>query len=501
MTPEKRKADDLSGVAEQEATQQARAVEAEQLETPEPQETKTIFGSLREAYERARDGRKRTPPEKQSRTAKSVDRSKGLLLLAAAVIVMIFVFLGMFSSSSGTKQRAGNRTKPSLGRPDVRAGAAENRGSVTPLLDADTSGQYGNNDQLSADDVKATGRLRARTQPTQPGNTLATVPPVDPALEAYRQAQAGYPLPQPAQRVVSAPAPAPPPPTRNETDPLKKSSLVFVSSNSGASANSVRQASMTADPALSERKMTALLPNGSRLVARLQSAVSTAVKAPVVAAVEYNYEKDGEIIIPAGAKAIGELQQANRNGNIGIHFHTLQMPDGTTEKIDAGSMSLTYGPLKGSVSGGNAVKRVLVRSLTGVGTMAAYLVGGPGGLGGASGQLDNGVLLRERIASNAGLAGEQEFQSLASTENVVVSVPGNTRFFIVLLEGSGEKSGAKRTQTGTSGNALIATNGTSQLPSAEELRELVELKAELNRMYQDVAATRAAAATAPNNQQ
>jgi len=47
-------------------------------------------------------------------------------------------------------------------------------------------------------------------------------------------------------------------------------------------------------------------------------------------------------------------------------------------------------------------------------------------------------LLRERIASNAGLAGEQEMQSLASNENIVVSVPGNTRFFIVLLEGAGE---------------------------------------------------------------
>jgi hypothetical protein len=126
-----------------------------------------------------------------------------------------------------------------------------------------------------------------------------------------------------------------------------------------------------------------------------------------VAAIEYNYERDGEIIIPAGAKALGELQQANRNGNIGIHFHTLQMPDGTTEKIDAVSMSLMYGPLKGSVSGGNAVKRILVRSLTGVGTMAAYLVGGPGGLGGASGQLDNSILLRERVASNAGLAGSR----------------------------------------------------------------------------------------------
>ena len=290
-------------------------------------------------------------------------------------------------------------------------------------------------------------------------------------------------------------------PAHNEGDALKKSSLVFVSNNSGASANMIRPASMTTEPALLERRSTALLPNGSRLVARLQSAVSTAVKAPVVAAIEYNYERDGEIIIPAGAKVLGDLQQANRNGNIGIHFHTLQMPDGTTEKIDATSMSLTYGPLKGSVSGGNALKRILVRSMTGVGTMAAYLVGGPGGFGGVSGQLDNSILLRERIASNAGLAGEQEVQSLASTENIVVSVPGNTRFFVVLLAGSGETSPTRTPPAGSRGVAQVAANGSTQLPSAEELRELIELKTELNRMYQQVAATRTAGTTGPPQQQ
>ena len=499
MTPEMKKNEGVPDGADQDATHRIRYGAAEQPETTEPQETRTVFGSLRDAYERARDGRKRVQPEKQSRTAKSVDRSKGLLLLAVAVIVMIFVFLGMFSSSSGTKDRAGNRTKPSLGRPDVKAGATENRGSVTPLLNADVSGQDGNSDQLSADDVKATGRLRVHPQP-KPGDTLASIPPMDPALEAYRQAKAGNPVPQPTPMVASVPVAAPVP-SHNDGDALKKSSLVFVSANSGASASVIRPASMTTEPALLERRATALLPNGSRLVARLQSAVSTAVKAPVVAAIEYNYERDGEIIIPAGAKALGELQQANRNGNIGIHFHTLQMPDGTTEKIDAVSMSLTYGPLKGSVSGGNAVKRILVRSLTGVGTMAAYLVGGPGGLGGASGQLDNSILLRERIASNAGLAGEQEVEGLASNENIVVSVPGNTRFFVVLLEGSGQKAPTRTAPTGAHDPTQVAANGTSQLPSAEELRELVELKAELNRMYQDVAATRTAGTTAPNGQQ
>jgi hypothetical protein len=49
------------------------------------------------------------------------------------------------------------------------------------------------------------------------------------------------------------------------------------------------------------------LPTGTRLVARLQTPVSSAVKTPVVAAIEYNYERDGETVIPAGSKAFGEL--------------------------------------------------------------------------------------------------------------------------------------------------------------------------------------------------
>ena len=500
MTPGLNKTEGLPDSVESDTTQLISAGAAGQPEAAEPEDRRTPFSTLREAYARARDGRKRDQPEKQNRTAKSADRSKGLLALAVAVIIMIFLFLGMFSSSSGTRDRAANRTKPSLGRPEMTTGAAEKRGSVAPLLNADVTGQDGNNDQLSADDVKATGRLRIRPQ-ANPGDTLAGVPPMDPALEAYRQARAGYPVPQPPAVVASAPALAPPAAlAHNEADALKKSSLVFVSNNSGAT-SAIRPASMATEPTLLERKVTALLPNGSRLVARLQSAVSTAVKAPVVAAIEYNYERDGEIIIPAGTKAFGELQQANRNGNVGIHFHTLQMPDGTTDKIDAGSMSLAYGPLKGSVSGGNTVKRILVRSMTGIGTMAAYLVGGPGGFGGVSGQLDNSVLLRERIASNAGLAGEQEMQSLVTNESVVVSVPGNTRFFIVLLEGRGEKSPARTVPAGGRGTTQVAADGASPLPSAEELRELVELKTELNRMYQGASVTQTAGPTGTTQQQ
>jgi hypothetical protein len=228
-----------------------------------------------------------------------------------------------------------------------------------------------------------------------------------------------------------------------------------------------------------------MLPGGTRLVARMQAAASTAVKAPVVAAIEYNYERGGEIIIPAGTNAFGDLQQANRNGIVSVRFHTLQMPDGTAETIDGTAMSLTYGPLKGNVTGSNRGKRILVRSLTGVGTMAAYLVGS-----GASGQLNNSVLLRERIASNAGLAGEQELMNLAVNEQLVVTVPANTRFFIVLQDVSIGQPPAKPKPAGAHGPAQSAVAGNSLFPTPQELRELIELKNELNRMYREVAATR-----------
>ena len=78
----------------------------------------------------------------------------------------------------------------------------------------------------------------------------------------------------------------------------------------------------------------------------------------------------------------------------------------------AAASDLDYGPLKGTVNGRNGVKRAWFGSMTGIGSMAAYLVGG-GGYGGLTGPINQSVLLRERIASNVGLAGEQELMAMA----------------------------------------------------------------------------------------
>jgi hypothetical protein len=173
------------------------------------------------------------------------------------------------------------------------------------------------------------------------------------------------------------------------------------------------------------------------------------------------------------------------------------MPDGTTESIEGSGVSLDYGPLKGVVNGRNGVKRALVRSITGVGTIAAYLVGGRG-YGGLTGPIDQSVLLRERIASNVGLAGEQELMALAYTQNVVVMLPGNTRFYIVLQETVTAPNRLELTPAGAAGaRSNIASTEGPALPTAAELRELVALKNELTRMYREVAATRTAEPPAP----
>jgi hypothetical protein len=43
-------------------------------------------------------------------------------------------------------------------------------------------------------------------------------------------------------------------------------------------------------------------------------------------------------------------------------------------------------------------------------------------------------LLRERVANNVAVAGEQQMNDLAYHQNIVVTVPGNTRFYIVLAK-------------------------------------------------------------------
>jgi len=446
---------------------------------PAPEEPQTPWERIKIAFKHAR----RTSQSVKSPTRREMgkDRTKSLVLLVGAAIGMVLMFLGVFSSPQKPQNAQSRRVSPDLGRrttPGQPATGAQT-GSVTPVMDATgASGNEGETggDQLTAADISRTGRA------PQPGSTapstvknphpLGTIDFSDPALQR-QYAMHGY-----------VPAAPPPPPAvppvvaTSENNELNKHSLVFVRAEERGQSHAVE-----AQPAIErESSIADALPTGTRLVARLESPVSSAVAAPAVAVIEYNYERDGEIVVPAGARALGKLQQANRSGYVSLHFDALQMPDGGTEKIDAGAMGLDYKPLKGDVTGKKRGARFLVESLTGLGTMATYLVGNTSS--GFNAPFSSSALLRERLAGNVAIAGQNELNELTLNQNVVVTLPGSTRFYLVLQ---------KRTTPGASAIANRLGSARSpapenSVPSLEELRQLLELKREMSQMYEQAGA-------------
>ncbi len=442
---------------------------------------------LRQIMQRSTQGEARTNVKRQQLKE---DRTKSFLLLAGLTVVLSLAFFAMFSTPNSRKDMA-RSTHPNLGRGSGGENPDTGR-SVTPLLSADTRRPDDNAGSLSPEDIHNTAKQRTLAQ-ASPSFGTAPEPPVEvprPEPKDYALNRIQFPSETPEQ--------TPPPPTPN-TEKLTKASLVFVSATSVTRGSAA--AAGNVQPAVVERNWEfTVLPAGTRLVARLQTPVSSAVKAPVVAAIEYNYERDGEIVIPAGSKAFGELTQVNEQGYVGIQFHSIQLPDETTQKIEGHAVGLQYQPLRGEVTGRNTGKKFLVRSLTGVGTILAATVGVQAGTGVAD-TLSNNVLLRERVANNVALAGEQQMNDLAYHQNIVVTVPGNTRFYIVLAKPSGSASAGAATNgpVPASNPGGIASYAAGPAPSVQELRELLELKQELTQMSQQQQKTQIA--QAPPDQQ
>jgi hypothetical protein len=209
------------------------------------------------------------------------------------------------------------------------------------------------------------------------------------------------------------------------------------------------------------------LATGTRLRARLESAASTAVRAPVLAVIEYNYEQGGEIIVPAGARAVGHIREANRSGYVDLQFDSLLMPDGASVPIEAAATGLDLRPLKGKVEGKNTGKNVLVRSLSGIGQAGSMFLG----QGSLNQPLSESDLIRERASSNIGETGDEEVSRLAVNQQIVVTVSAGLPIYVVL----------QRTPKSNQPVAGTRLRNTQLNPSdAEQLRQLLQLQQESN---------------------
>jgi len=426
------------------------------------------FQTLRTLLEKTHRNQQGAP----SRRELSRDKSKSFLLLAGATIALLLIFLGVFSSPKTRTPLPGEtgRGAPSLGRKTV-PGQEQNDAAktVTPMLNADVrEGDNGSGSQVTPQDVGGTSpRYNQFRQAAANGAALEKPPAGKPAnAEAYALKNVDFS--DPTAFIPSSPRV----PAGGSDSELKKPSIVFV------------RAAQSAIPAFERSPMedgtlAAILPAGTRLVARLEAPISSAVPAPVIAVIEYNYERNGEIVLPAGSRVFGKVSRVSPSGFVGFQFERVETPEGTVEKIDATAMDLKFGPIKGNVSGRNRGKNFLVRSVTGIGTVAAYVVGGQGTTG-FNGPISENSLLRERLADNIGMAGQDEINTLTSNQNIVVTVPGNTRFYVVVEKGTSEEAGKPARRPTDAGNGSLAAE---KPPTLEELRQLIQLRSELNQMY------------------
>ncbi len=368
--------------------------------------------------------------------------------IAAGIAIIAVILVAALTHKSGVKTSASLQSSQQQS-PKNQQTKGSAYGSTTPVNTIAT------NSDLPADGTRiGPGAIAHTAKPhataTTTANNLGEVPAFNPP--AWQPA----PYPGTASGGVTQQQE-----DKSERDALDKASLVFVrTSSSSKTQEATVHETGEVDVGLG-------LPTGTRLRAHLTSAVGTAVKTPVVAVIEYNYEQDGEILIPAGAKAIGHLESADRSGYIGIRFDTLQMPNGTTVRIEAVATDLRLRPLKGKVEGKNTGKNLLVRSLSGIGEVMATLVG----QGNLNQPLSEADLLRGRVASNIGQASDEEVERLSISEHVVVSMPANTAVYVVLAKETKARAAAPEPARPTAGNHST---------TAEQLQQLMQLQRELN---------------------
>jgi hypothetical protein len=397
-------------------------------------------------------------------------RQNRFVIVAAGAVVFALLIFAVVSAPRMSVPHSGSTQKTSRiaanGNQDAQSQAMAPLGdkSLLPITDSGRPVPKESHDgYLNEQDLErsATKRMPARTfmQSAQSENTAGTLGSIPAFGEQPWQAPPYQPLGMGPNIVEQRRDPS-----KSERETLEKSSLVFVRTASSTQSGSERREDPGAVP-----QYGLGLPTGTRLRARLESSASTAVRTPVMAVIEYNYERDGEIIVPAGAKAVGQIQEADRSGYMRIQFDSLMLPDGATVPIQAAATDLAMSPVKGKVEGKNTSQNLLVRSLSGIGQAGTMLLG----RGSLNQPLSESDLIRERVSSNIGQASDEQVSRFAVTTRIVISVSAGTSIYVVLEQSSKQIPGS------SPGSSAHETPGANRA-NLDQLRHLLQLQQELN---------------------
>jgi hypothetical protein len=391
----------------------------------------------------------------KQRTKQQIQQNRFVIIGAGAIVVALLIFVATSMPHRGAPQKV--KTRGATGTEDLplESGTASNDKTLFPITDSGRPVTKESQEGfLNERDLQRTATKPAagRTVTTGAG-TLGSIPP-------FGDQQ---PWQAPPYQPGSGASAETPDLGKAEREAMEKSALVYVRNVSASSASA--KGREINDPA---PELGLGLATGTRLRARLESAASTAVRTPVLAVIEYNYERDGEIIVPAGAKAVGHIRNGDRSGYVDVQFDSLLMPDGAVVPIEAAATGLDLRPLKGKVEGKNTGKNVLVRSLSGIGQAGSMLVG----QGSLNQPLSESDLMRERVSNNVGEAGDEEVSRLAITQHIVVTISADTPIYVVLEQTPKPNQGSLQ----PSARSVPASNSAN----VEQLRQLLQLQQELN---------------------
>jgi hypothetical protein len=393
----------------------------------------------------------------KQRARQQTQQNRFVIIGAGAIVIALLIFVATSMPHRGAPQKAKSRGATATEDLASESSAASNDKSLFPITDSGRPVTKETHEGfLNERDLQRTATKLTPTRSMASGaGTLGSIPPF-----GDQQTWQAPPYQPGSGTVAGAETPDL---GKAEREAMEKSSLIYVRNVSPSSASA--QAHEINDPA---PELRLGLATGTRLRARLESAASTAVRTPVLAVIEYNYERDGEIIVPAGAKAVGHIRNGDRSGYVDVQFDSLLMPDGAVVPIEAAATGLDLRPLKGRVEGKNTGKNVLVRSLSGIGQAGAMLVG----QGSLNQSLSESDLMRERVSNNAGEAGDEEVSRLAITQHIVVTISADTPIYVVL------EQAPKTNQVYQQPSARSVP--TSNSANVEQLRQLLQLQQELN---------------------
>jgi len=387
----------------------------------------------------------------KQRAKHQIQQNRFVIIGAGAIVIALLIFVATSMPHRNAQQKVKSRGCATAEDLVSGSGNASNDKSLFPITDSgrpvtkETHGGF-----LNERDLRRTATKPAAGTPQVGGaGTLGSIPP-------FGEQQAWQAPPYQQGSGTSAGAETPDL-GKAQREAMEKSSLIYVRSVSASPASAQAREINNPPP-----EFGLGLATGTRLRARLESAASTAVRTPVLAVIEYNYEREGEIIVPAGAKAVGHIRSGDRSGYVDIQFDSLLMPDGAIVCIEAAATDLDLRPLKGKVEGKNRGKNVLVRSLSGIGQAGAMLVQ----------PLNESDLIRERVGSNIGEAGDEEVSRLAINHHIVVTISADTPIYVVL------EQSPKSNQVSVQRSARSVPTSTSA--NIDQLRQLLQLQQELN---------------------